>query len=136
MSRHGFYDSSKTRHKKQDRIESIYLSTTELIEAETYWFLLTQQQTFPEEVDALIRGDSLPNSSCLFSLHPFVDSSGLLRVGGWGRNTEMSYSVIHPVILPRKHPITSLLISSEHRRLMHAGPTTSRSITQPTTLHH
>ena len=35
----------------------------------------------------------------------------------------MSYSVIHPVILPGKHPITSLLISSEHRRLMHAGPT-------------
>ena len=35
----------------------------------------------------------------------------------------MSYSLIHPIILPGKHPITSLLISSEHRRLMHAGPT-------------
>ena len=35
----------------------------------------------------------------------------------------MSFSLIHPVILPGKHPITSLLISSEHRRLMHAGPT-------------
>ena len=35
----------------------------------------------------------------------------------------MPYSLIHPVILPGKHPITSLLISSEHRRLMHAGPT-------------
>ena len=35
----------------------------------------------------------------------------------------MSYSLIHPIILPGKNPITSLLISSEHRRLMHAGPT-------------
>ena len=35
----------------------------------------------------------------------------------------MSFSVRHPVILPGKHPITSLLITSEHHRLMHAGPT-------------
>lgn len=35
----------------------------------------------------------------------------------------MLYSLIHPVILSGKHRITSLLISSEHRRLLHAGPT-------------
>ena len=69
------------RHKKQDRSECIDLSTTELIEAETYWFLLTQQQTFPEEFDALKHGDSLPNSSHLFSLHPFDDPYSVLVVG-------------------------------------------------------
>ena len=33
----------------------------------------------------------------------------------------MSYSLIHPLILSGKHPITSLLIRFEHRR--HASPT-------------
>ena len=110
-----------SRHKKQHA--SLFLSTTELSEAETYWLLLTQQLVFRDEIDALTCGDSLPCSSRLFHLHPFVDSSGLLRVGGRGQNAEMSYSVIHPIILPGKHPITSLIISSEHQRLLHAGPT-------------
>ena len=35
----------------------------------------------------------------------------------------MSFSVKYPVILPGKHPLTSLIIVSEHNRLMHAGPT-------------
>ena len=52
-----------------------------------------------------------------------MDPAGLLRVGGRGQNVQMSYSVIHPVILPGKHPVTSLLVRSEHQRLMHAGPT-------------
>lgn len=107
-------------HKKQDK--SPHLSTAELIEAETYWFLLTQQQAFPKEIDALKRGNSLSDSSRLFSLHPFVDSSGLLRVGGWGQNKCHTQSYTR-IIVPGKHPITVLLISSEHRRLMHAGPT-------------
>ena len=57
----------------------------------------------------------ISNSSHLFSIHPFVDSSGLLQQGC---NAQLPYSIIHPIILPGKHPITSLLISSEHRRLI------------------
>ena len=33
----------------------------------------------------------------------------------------MSYFLIHPIIIPGKNPITSLLISSEHRRLLVAS---------------
>ena len=102
----------------------IYLPVNRRVDgAEMYWTTLTQQQAFADEIETLMHGQSLSKPSPLFSLHPFVDSSGLLHVGGRGRNTEMSYSITHPVILPGKHPITSLLISSEHQRLMHAGPT-------------
>ena len=111
------------RRKDRDRPTSLYLSTSELMSSETYWLLFTQRQAFATEIETLKSGESLSKSSCLFSLHPFLDSSGLLRVGGRGGNTQMPYSLIHPVILPGKHPITSLLISSEHCRLMHAGPT-------------
>ena len=111
------------RRNNHDRPASLYLLTSELTVSENYWISLAQRQAFVTEIEALKNDESLSKSSRLFSLHPFLDSSGLLRVGGRGRNAQMSYSLIHPVILPGKHPITSLLISSEHRRLMHAGPT-------------
>ena len=47
-------------------------------------------------------------SSRLFSLHLFLDLSKLLWVGGRGQNAEMSYSLIHPIILSGKHSSTSL----------------------------
>lgn len=109
--------------KKQDQPTSTHLSTAELMNAEIYWTSLAQGQAFPDKIEALRNNKSISTSSCLFSLHPFVDSSGLLRVGGRRQNTQLSYSIIHPIILPGKHPITSLLISSELRRLMHVGPT-------------
>ena len=111
------------RRKKQDRPASTLLSTAELMDAEIYWTSLSQQQSFTDEIEALKNSKHISNSSCLFSLRPFLDASGLLRVGGRGHNAQLSYSIIHPIILSGKHPITSLLISSEHRRLMHAGPT-------------
>ena len=118
---HRFVDNC--RCERQDRAISLYLSTSELIISESYWTSLAQQQAFAPEIEALKNDESLPKSSRLFSLRSFLDSSGLLRVGDRSLNVQMSFSLIHPVILPGKHPITSLLISSEHRRLMHAGPT-------------
>ena len=118
---HRFVDNC--RCKRQGRGISLYLSTSELVISESYWISLAQQEAFAPEIEALKNDESLPKSSRLFSLHPFLDSSGLLLVGGRSRNAQMSFSLIHPVILPGKHPITSLLISSEHHRLMHAGPT-------------
>ena len=103
--------------------KSIYLTTDELRNSERYWALFTQEQAFQKEMEILREENSLPPSSRLFTLHPFIDSFSLLRVGGRGRNTDMEPSVVHPIILPGKHPITSLIVSSEHRRLMHAGPT-------------
>ena len=35
----------------------------------------------------------------------------------------ISYEARHPLILHGKHPLTSLIIHTEHARLLHAGPT-------------
>ena len=82
---------------------------------------------FAIEIESLIESQTLTKSSHFFSLHPFIDQYGLLRVGRRGQNAQMSFSVKHPVILPGKHPLTSLIITSEHNRLMHAGPTLLRA---------
>lgn len=33
------------------------------------------------------------------------------------------YSQMHPIILHGKHPLTKLIVGSEHLRLLHTGPT-------------
>ncbi len=64
----------------------------------------------------------LSNNSCLKSLRPFLDAHGLIRVGGRICNAELAYSTKHPIVLHGKHPITHLILESEHQRMMHAGP--------------
>ena len=87
------------------------------------WILISQEDYFKEEIHALTSNKALPSKSCLLSLHPFLDSSGILRVRGREQNSKLSYSNLHPVILHGKHPVTKLIIRTEHLRLLHAGPT-------------
>ena len=111
-------------HKlKTDHSTSLYLLSTELATSESYWISLIQHEAFAIDFESLTESQPLTKSCRLFSLHPFIDQSGLLRVGGRGQNAQMSFSVKHPVILPGKHPLTSVIIASEHNQLMPAGPT-------------
>ena len=68
---------------------------------------------------------SEPERVCLvvLVLHPFIDSDGVLRVGGRKRNSHLAYPQMHPIILHGKQVLTRLIIRSEHLRLLHAGPT-------------
>ena len=66
----------------------------------------------------------LPSSSRLLTLRPFIDARGLLRVGGrQGILQDIRYEARHPLILHGRHPLTNLIIHTEHVRLLHAGPT-------------
>ena len=71
----------------QDRLTFDYLSTSELMDAELYWMSLTQQQFFADEIDALSHKETLSRFSSLFNVHPFIDSKGLLCVGGRGQTS-------------------------------------------------
>lgn len=54
-------------------------------------------------------------------LAPFVDSDGLLRVGGRLRKSQFSYDVKHPILLPKSHRITELIIEWTHHTNLHPG---------------
>ena len=65
-----------------------------------------------------------PSSSSLSPLHPFLDSNDRHSMCWWSREQlDLSYSRCYPMILHGKHPISKLIIRSEHLRLLHAGPT-------------
>jgi len=99
------------------------LTVSELNAAKTYWLTLSQADCFAAEIAALKANHHLPTDNGLISLCPFLDSAGVLRVGGRENNSAMAFAKVHPVILHGKHPITKLMVETEHLRLLHAGPT-------------
>jgi hypothetical protein len=59
--------------------------------------------------------------SKLISLSPFIDDTGLLRVGGRLKNAPLKYDQKHPLLLPKNHSVTNLLIESIHKQQLHGG---------------
>lgn len=59
---------------------------------------------------------ALPKSSPLLSLNPFMDDTGLIRLGGRQEHSRLSYDSKHPTILHGNHPVTKLIIHTEHLR--------------------
>ena len=115
-----FIENCRTKEGKNTHPS---LTPSELRTAENYWLSLIQGEQFAKELESLKANHDLPKTSSLLHLHPFVDSTGLLRVGGREQNSNRSYSSQHPIILPGKHSVTKLIVRSEHIRLLHAGAT-------------
>ena len=118
-----FVGNCHAKANKQQKTSEPNLNTSELQEAESYWLAVVQGQHFAREIADLKKGRQLRKSSPLIPLHPFLDGEGLIRVGGREQNSSRAYSTQHPVILHGSHPLTRLIIRSEHLRLLHAGPT-------------
>ena len=51
----------------------------------------------------------------------FIDEQGLWHCGGRLANAEIPYPTKHPVLLPRSHPLTSLIVCDAHNRVQHNG---------------
>ena len=99
------------------------LSIDELELVNNYWISQAQLTSFGEEIYTIKKGKTIPKSSKLLSLYSFVDSEGLLRVGGRISEAKLHYSKQHPILLPGDDCFVRLLITHEHIRLLHAGPT-------------
>ena len=51
------------------------------------------------------------NGSQLWRLTPLLDSDGILRVGGRLGMSNLPYEAKHPVVLPKKHHISKLVVA-------------------------
>ena len=89
-----------------------------------------QRCAFPAELHAIRQSNDVANNSQLAGLCPFLDSTGTIRVGGRLRLIPMHPETKHPVILPRKHHVTKLLVEHIHRRNGHVGPEHVLSLTR------
>lgn len=98
------------------------LTSTELTDSLHTMVKLSQKQLFPNELEILTKHKYLNSKSHIASLTPFIDSQGIMRVGGRLDASDYSYDKKHPMLLRAKHPLTKLIFKHEHVRLLHAGP--------------
>lgn len=82
----------------------------------------SQLNSFSEEIDLLKKGNQLSRKTKLAHLTPFVDSQGILRVGGRIQGSSLEYNQKHPIIMSSKCELTRKIIYYEHLRHYHAGP--------------
>ena len=78
-----------------------------------------QYERYPDRFDALKRNKNLPKRSGILTFTP------ILADGSLSSNTRLCYaenlpnSVKYPVILPKKHPVTKLIIKYHHAKERH-----------------
>ena len=89
-------------------------------EAEQLVIRAVQRAYFAEEIRLLSAGETL-NSGELKRLNCFVDGTGILRVGGRLRFTNLYSALKHPAVLPGGAQVSTLLISDCHRDVKHQG---------------
>jgi hypothetical protein len=96
------------------------LTNDEIDEADEEVWRLAQQEGFSGDYDLIKRGKPLPANSPLIKLNPRLDESGVIRSDGRLKYAEqLPYEVCHPVILPRGHWITKLIVKYYHERANH-----------------
>ena len=93
----------KSGKLSKDLLTDEVLSPSELESAE-HFLLLQEQDTLHERF----------RKGHFSSLSPFIDSEGLLRVGGRLDKSIMSYHYKHPVLLPYDSKLSRLIVLSIH----------------------
>ncbi|XP_055932043.1 uncharacterized protein LOC129962322 [Argiope bruennichi] len=84
---------------------------------------LIQQAEFYQEIKCFKLNKPIPKSSKLLPLNIFLDKDGILRVGGrLSKHPTLPYDQKFPIIIPKRHHITPLIIRHFHQLSLHAGP--------------
>ena len=111
-----FVHNARTKEKRNGQ-----LCTEEIQQAEQYWIKRTQSDSFPKEMNGLLKNANVDRHSKIISLKPFLDECGLLRIGGRLQETNWSFTQKHPYILPGNDALSELLIRKAHEDVMHSG---------------
>lgn len=80
-----------------------------------------QGKEFHQEIIDLRRMGHVSGKSKLVCLNPFVDDTGVIRVGGRLRHSTVAYDNKHQMLLPARHRLTDLIIKYEHAKQLHCG---------------
>ena len=100
---------NKVKAKIATSSEPVALSEVELLaQAETLWVKIAQRPFAKES-----------NLQKQFDL--FLDEDGVWRCGGWLSNADVPFRMKHPVLLPRDHYLTTLIVRRAHQRVLHNG---------------
>ena len=121
-----FIEKLKNNSKGEQAGKSSNLINVGLLEiAQMHIIRMVQSQVFQPEIEILKsksqKNFNLPKSSNIYQLDPFIDESGLLRVGGRLKRSLLQQNIKHPLLLPKKSPITDAIFYWCHKAVAHGG---------------
>jgi hypothetical protein len=99
-----------------------YLTITELNCASDKLGKHVQQIKFSEEITNIQNNRKLNTKSRILPINPYLDSEGILRVGGRIKNANISEQMKHPIILPNNNHLMDVIIDYTHKINFHGGP--------------
>ena len=100
-----FINNCRKRNKR-----GAELTAKEMEEAETKWICDVQSEFSTQKLTDLKK-----------HLRNFVDNNGIIRCQGRLARSHLSYETKHPILLPKEHHITILIIWDCHKRVLHNG---------------
>ncbi|XP_053698929.1 uncharacterized protein LOC128745887 [Sabethes cyaneus] len=115
---------------KRPKIDEDNVSSEDLQNAEVCLCRIAQSECYADEVATMNRNVRLPpeyrkalsRSSSIATLSPMLDDRGVLRVDGRIATADcVEYDTKFPIILPKRHPITNLLLNWYHRKFRHGN---------------
>lgn len=80
-----------------------------------------QQEAYASEINSLSKGGH--SKGDLTPLNPFLDDNHIIRVNGRLEKSNLPYHQKYPMILPKNHHVTMLLIILAHLSTCHGGAT-------------
>ncbi|KAL2082436.1 hypothetical protein ACEWY4_022254 [Coilia grayii] len=95
-------------------------SPDELSQAREVIIRAVQRNTFEKEFKALGKSKPVPLNSCLRNLNPVLQND-LICLGGRLKNAEVGVELKNPVILPKGHHVSMLLVRHHHAQVKHQG---------------
>ena len=96
------------------------LSLQDLKDAEHSILVFVQKREFACEMETLSTNRTVKSTSNLRKLDPLLDGE-LIRVGGRLVESKMPENSKHPIILPKGHHISDLILRHIHVSLQHSG---------------
>ena len=117
-------NTNKTIKLQSDDSIIMPLSISEINEAENEIIKYVQKQTFKDELASLSgvgndTRETANRNSSIYKLDPVLEN-GLLRVGGRLEHAPIENDAKHPIILPKRHHVTKLIIEYFHRTSAHS----------------
>ena len=99
------------------------LNVGDLRDAESAIIRYLQNSKFAFEISCLQSCDGvIPKSSSIYSLDPYVDNKGILRVRGRLQSASIRDEAKHPAVLPKDCHVTTLIVHHAHEvEACHSG---------------
>ena len=94
------------------------LEAIEITKAETMWTKYVQSTEFHSVIENIQKKKS---DNLIVQLGLYMDNSGLIRCQGRLENAEICEGAKYPLLLPKCHRYTDLIIQFYHKRAFHTG---------------